>query len=256
MTRICILILIIFLSIDLSAERINGPANIRIEPQKEVFVSLFDSVEVRCTELKDNWFQIVFTIKVSEDIYENQKQIKKGEKLFDFNGKEIGIAITDIPLSTSSSWSSGGAPGNPKRFGIEIYGYTHKDNIYSWSIPENPLNKIISENKNNLTLETFNKFINDFKFEKYGLLKNLAPNLIEYMIHENDIDDLSPIDRIRLIFEGQKLIAIVHSRNLNTTDFKTLNIQRDMKLTIFALPKDMDEKTFIEINNKAYWGVY
>jgi hypothetical protein len=255
MIRLCILISILFLTIDLSAEMINGPANIRIEAQKEVFVSLFDSVEVRCAELKDNWFQIVFTIKVSEDIYENQRQINKGEKLFDFNGKEIGIAIADIPLNISSSWSSGGTPGNPKRFGMEIYGYTHKDNIYNWSIPENPLNEIISDNKNNLTLVAFNKFINEFKFENNGLLKELAPFLTEYMIYENDIDDPSPLDRIRLIFEGQKLIAIVHSRNLGTTDFRIVNIQRNMKLTIFALPKNMDEKTLIEINNKAYLGV-
>ncbi len=255
MTRLRILILILFLTIDLSAEIINGPANIRIEPQKENFVSLYDSVEIRCTELRNNWYQIVFTIKVSEDIYENQKQIQKGEKLIDFNGKEIGIAITDIPLTTCSSWSSGGAPGNPKRFGMEIYGYTHKDNIYNWSIPENPLNEIISENMNDLNLVTFTKFINDFKFEKYGLLKELAPSLTEFMIYENDIDDPSPIDRIRLIFEDQKLIAIVHSRNLDTTAYKTVNIQRDRKLTIFTLPKNMDEKTLIEINNKAYWGV-
>jgi len=247
--------LILFLSIDLSAEKINGPANIRIEPQKEIFISIYDSVEVRCTELKDNWYQIVFTIKVSEDIYKNKKQIKKGEKLIDFNGKEIGIAVNDISLTTSSAWSSGGAPGNPKRFGMEIYGYTHKDNIYNWSIPENLLNKIILANNSKLTLETFNKFITDFKFEKYGLLKDSVPNLTEYMIHENDIDDPSPIDRIRFIFEGKKLIAIVHSRGLKTDGFKTVKIQRDMNLTIFTLPKNMDEKSFIEINNKAYWGV-
>lgn len=255
MTRFTIITLILLLSIDLSAEMINGPANIRLEPQKDIIVSLYDSVEVRCTELRDNWYQIVFTIKVSEDVFENQKDIKKGEKLIDFDGNIIGIAINDIPLTTSSSWSSGGAPGNPKRCGMDIYGYTHNDNIYNWSIPENPLNKIIFENKNSLTLKTLNKFINDFKFENYGLLKNLAPSLTEYMIYENDIDDPSPIDRIRLIFEGQKLIAIVHSRNLNTTDFKTVNIQREMKLTIFTLPKNMDEKKFIEINNKAYYGV-
>lgn len=182
MTRLTIIILILSLSIDLSAEMINGPANIRLEPQKDIIVSLYDSVEVRCTELRDNWYQIVFSIKVSEDVFENQKEIKKGEKLIDFNGNVIGIAINDIPLTTSSSWSSGGAPGNPKLCGMDIYGYTHKDNIYNWSIPENPLNQIIFENKNNLTLKTFSKFINDFKFENYGLLKNLAPSLTEYMI--------------------------------------------------------------------------
>jgi hypothetical protein len=255
MTRHLILILILFVSIDLSAEIINGPANIRIEPQKEIFVRLCDSVEVRCTVLKDNWYQIAFTIMVSEDIFKNQKQIKKGEKLIDFNGKEIAIAMNDIPFSKSSSWSSGGASGNPKRFGMEIYGYTHKDNIYNWSIPENQLNKIISENNSNFILTTFDRFLYDFKFEKYGLLKDLAPALTEYMIYENDIDDPSPLDRIRLIFEDQKLIAIVHSRGLNTDGYKTIDIKRDMKLTIFTLPGNMDQKTFIEINNKAYLGV-
>ena len=251
MTRLSIFILMLFLSIDLSAEMINGAANIRVEPQKDVIVSLNDSVEVRCTELRDNWYEIVFTIKVSEGV----KQIKKGEKLIDFDGNVIGIAINDIPLETCSFWSSGGAPGNPKRFGIDIYGYAYKNNIYIWSIPENPLNQIILENKDNLTLATFNKFINDFKFGKHGLLKCLAPTLTEYMIYENDIEDPSPIDRIRLIFEEQKLIAIVHSRVLKTDGFITVDIEREMKLTIFTLPQKMDKKTFIEINNRAYYGV-
>ena len=104
-------------------------------------------------------------------------------------------------------------------------------------------------------MKTFSKFINDFKFENYGLLKNLAPNLTEYMIYENDIDDPSPLDRIRFIFEDQKLIGIVHSRDLQIDDWKTVNIERERKLTIFSLPKNMNEKTFIEINNKAYWGI-
>ena len=104
-------------------------------------------------------------------------------------------------------------------------------------------------------MATFNKFINDFKFGKHGLLKYLAPTLTEYMIYENDIEDPSPIDRIRLIFEEQKLIAIVHSRVLKTDGFITVDIEREMKLTIFTLPQKMDKKTFIEINNRAYYGV-
>ena len=248
------IILILILSQNSVAEVINGPANIRAEPQKQVFLELYDSVDVRCTELKANWYQIAITIKITEDIYSSGQDIKKGDKLMDWNNKIIGVALTDIPPSCCSPWTSGGAPGNPKRFGMDIFGYTFKDNIYSWSIPENPLNKLILENKNNLNLIAFKKYLSDFKFEQSGLLKDL-PTLTEYMIYENDIDDPSPLDRIRVVFENQKLIAIVHSREIDSKQWETVDISRSRKLTIFSLPKNIDKKTFIDLNNKAYMGI-
>jgi hypothetical protein len=250
-----ILPFLLLCSFETYAERINGPANVRFDPGKEIVLSLNDSVEVDCTELRDNWYEILIIVKVSEIYFENQLQIKKGATLFDFNNNPIGVALEDIPSSMASSWKSGGAPGNPEVFGMNIYGFTFRDNIYESSIPENPLMTLIKNSRHNLTYSTFKKFIEDFNFQNYGLLKDFYPNLNEFMIYENGIDDPSPLDRIRFVFEDNSLIAIIHTRELKIEGIEEISIERDRKLTIFKLPKGSSRQEFIEKNNKAYWGI-
>ncbi len=241
-------------SSNLLAEVIKGPADIRPGIHEDIVLTLNDGVQVSCTRLLDGWYQISFSIKISEEKYNSQDPVRKGEKLIGWDNNVIGLATNDIPFSKSYSWTSGGAPGNPKRYGMQIFGFAKPNNIYEWSIPENPLNQILAK-KGSLTLSVFSEYFNKFEFRKIGYLETLMPTLTEYMIYENDIDDPSPIDRLRFIFEEQTLIAIVHSRELKTPDWKTEQIVRDLKLTVFTLPKGIDRETFIRINNKSYNGV-
>jgi hypothetical protein len=255
MTRIILLLGLAALPSALCAELIKGPANIRLGPNKEIIVSLYDSVDVSCTPLRNGWYRISFSVKVTDELFNSHKGILKGEKLVDWNDRVIGVAVNDIPLSDSYSWTSGGAPGNPKRFGMEVFGFTHVENIYAASIPENRLNQILRDNKGNLNLSAFEDFHETFGFTNHGLLSKLSPSLTEYMIYENVIDDPSPLDRLRLIFEGQKLLAIVHTRELATTQSETVSIARDRLLTIFSLPANTTKKEFVDVNNRGYWGV-
>ncbi len=236
-----------------SAERIDGPANVRTNPKGITLISLFDNVLVDCTELRNNWYQIAISLKINESQYESAIPIQKGDTLVNWKNEKIGIALMNIPDSLCFSWTSGGAPENPKRFGMEIFGFTYKGNIKPESIVENDLVEIINSNNHELSKQLFSKHLEKFNYIE-GLSIAEMPEYETLMVSENIIDDPSPIDRVRLIFEENKLIAIVHSRFLNL-NYETVDIDRGRMLTIIQSMNLEKKKRFIAMNNKTYWGV-
>ena len=254
MKKILLAFLILFISISMFAERIDGPANIRTGKNGVKLLTLFDNVEIDCTEPVNDWYQIGISIQIDLEQYEKVKPIEKGDTLKNWRNEIIGIALIDIPDSISYIWSSGGAPGNPKRFGMEIFGSTFKSNIRPESIVEPVLKTIIEDNNGSLTLEKFRSHMTIFKYQD-GLGIPDYEKLTTYMVYENAIDDPSPLDRVRLIFEGNNLIAIVHSRELELSDYKTYAIERGRKLTLLKQFSDTERAIFIEKNKQTYWGI-
>jgi hypothetical protein len=242
--------LMLITSIFTFAERIDGPANIRQEIKGEIIFTINDNIEVDIGELKNDWYELVVSLTLTEEQFESSL-IKKGEKLY--NGKgEIGVALKD--LSLNSKYSGGGAPGVPKWYGVDIYGYTFKGNIRPESIVEPVISKLIESNRQNLTILIFRKHMDYFGYVDGLKIKDLD-KYDTYMIYESILDDISPLDRIRLIFEGEKLIAIVHSRDLTITNFETVPIERGRKLTLIKDFSAEEKEAFIEKNRQTYWGI-
>lgn len=241
------------ISISAFAEKIDGPANIRTEPKGELKFSLNDKVDIECTEFKNDWCEILVTIKLTKEQYNTNPLIfKKGTKLYNLQGKEIGETLVD--LKVSSKMTTGGAPGVPNWYASELYGYTFKSNIRPESIVEPILTDLIKLNKSNLTFEILKNHLTEFQYTD-GLVIPDYDFLTTYMIYENSIDDPSPLDRIRLVFENDALIAIIHSRELDLPDFKTYEIERGRKLTIIKQFADKENADFIEKNKQAYRGM-
>jgi hypothetical protein len=142
-----------------------------------------------------------------------------------------------------------------KRFGIEIYGYTYKSNIRINSIPEIPLTKILIEHSYKLNSNILDNFIDNFKFRSTDMLKKSYPSIEEYYILENTVDDPSPMDRVRLIFYHEKLIAIVHTRDMSVTNTISIDLVRGRKLMIIDLPNKFKQDEFVENNIHAYDGL-
>ena len=235
------------------AEKIDGPANIRTSPQGIKLISLFDNVFVDCTELRNNWYGIAISLKITASQFESIIPIYKGDTLINWKNEKIGIALMNIPDTLCFSWTSGGAPHNPKIYGMEIFGYTYKSNIKTESIVENDLIGIINSCSYELSKKLFSRHLEKFNYTK-GLSIADMPEYETLMVLENIVDDPSPIDRIRLIFQESKLVAIVHSRNLNL-NYETIDIDRGRKLTIVQNMNSEKKMKFIEMNNKIYWGV-
>jgi hypothetical protein len=242
--------LILLTSTFIFAERIDGPANIRQEIKGEIIFSLNDNVEVDLGELENDWYELVVSLTLTEKQFESGL-IKKGDKLYSGKG-EIGVALKD--LSIGSKYSGGGAPGVTKWYGVDIYGYTFKGNIRPESIVEPAISELIESNSQNLSIQTFKKHMDYFGYVDGLKIKDLG-KYETYMIYESILDDISPLDRIRLIFENEILIAVVHSRNLTLTNFETVPIERGRKLTLLKIFSAQDKKIFIQKNKETYWGI-
>ncbi len=126
------LIIIIFFALVLSAttnaELIDGPANIRENPNGQILFSLNDNVPIGYKVDKDGWYNVSLTVCVKENDFSNEKGIIKGAKLFDSAMNEIGNTLDAIPLS----YFIGGNPSYNKEdhiYTCTINGYTFRDNL-------------------------------------------------------------------------------------------------------------------------------
>ena len=116
-----VIIGLMFLTVSVSghSERINGPANIRDSAKGEISFSLNDNVEVETIEPQNDWFKILISIKLTNEQYRADPLVfKKGTKLFDMKGREIGITLKDLTIG--SKMTAGGAPGVPEWFAAEL----------------------------------------------------------------------------------------------------------------------------------------
>jgi hypothetical protein len=64
-------------SIIAKAELIDGPANVRIGPQKDIIFSLYDSITVDCSYLKYDYYKIGISIRIMEDQFNQDVPLKK-----------------------------------------------------------------------------------------------------------------------------------------------------------------------------------
>ena len=232
------------------AERIHGPANVRQDIKGEIAFSLHDNVKVDIGELKGNWYELVVSLTLTEKQFESGI-IKSGEKLYTRDG-EIGVAVKDLGLS--SKYSGGGAPGVPKWYGVDVYGYTFKGNIRPESVVESAISELIELNGQNLTLEILKEHMDYFGYVEGLKIKDMDM-YNTFMIYESILDDISPLDRVRLIFDSEKLIAVVHSRDLAVTNFETVPLERGRKLTLIKVFSTEDKRAFIEKNKQTYWAI-
>lgn len=251
--KVPLVLLIYFSVLTIYAERIDGPANIRDNPQGQTTFSLNDNVEVDTSPLLNDWYEIVITVKLTKEQYDaSPAGLKKGTRLYNDNGEEIGVVLQDLKLS--GEMTGGGAPGIPKWYAGELRGYTFKSNIRPESIIEPVISALITANRTKLTRQAFEKHMTDFNYQE-GLAIRDMPQYDTYMVHESILDDPSPLDRIRLIFQAEKLVAIIHSRDLQITGYETVPIERDRKLTLLSSFRDSEKIRFIEKNNESYAGV-
>ncbi|MEZ4828926.1 MAG: hypothetical protein R3C61_21965 [Bacteroidia bacterium] len=254
MRRLALIVLFTILVLTTFAERIDGPANVRSAPKGTPIISLNDNVDVGCSQLVNGWFTISISMKISKEQYDSKTPFSRGDSLFNWQDEFIGTVLTNIPDSLQSPWYSGGAPGNPLRYGMDIYASTYKSNIKPQSIPEIPLAAILSRTKNRPTKEDLDQYMIDFNFTNSGILPQLVKGYDEQMIYESTIDDPSPMDRIRFIFRNSELIAIVHTRPIGEF-LSSQALVRGRNIIILKQMTPTEQQEFLEINRRAYDGI-
>jgi hypothetical protein len=222
---------------------------VTVDVGKAVIFTLNDGVDVQCGTEKNRGYTISVIIKITKAQFDKGLTIKKGHKLIDVKNKVIGVAVMDILGDMTNPYSYG-----PDTFVMEIFGFVNKNSVDIKSIPENVLNTFINS-KTPLTLDAFKGFIklNDYRTD--DLLENYFPKLVAFSISESTVEDPSPSDRIRLIFENNKLLAVAHSRELIISGKKDYEIAAGKKIIVFSSPSGVSIQKFIAVNKLSYQGV-
>ena len=211
-------------------ERIKGPADITDKINGEVIFSLHDNTQVTCTDLSGDWYQVGLSMKLKNDTLAGDT-LRKGTKII-VDGKITGEVFRDMYVSTYTTNEGVWA---------ELSGFTHKDNIYPYSIIENALTSYLTK-VNDRSLSAFLPFIKDFEMETNEVNKPFT----SFMTYENWIDDPSPLMRIQLIFYQNRLIGVLHSRKLNLPGTKDYPLRRDFKVAFYEDVKPELRSHFIK----------
>ncbi len=222
-------------------ERIDGPANIRDSINGEIILSLNDNVLIETTPTLNNWLGIGIDVKLNKQQL-NDFKIFPNENLITSNGEIIGQTIDTVDIYMTNEEDGYGSIG----------GYTHSENIKSNTFPENILNQLLKQGKTKMI--DYKSFIRSFKFQN-DIFEDL-PNLTQYYIYESSVVDLSPQDRITLLFnKNDELVGIIHSRNINTENYKTYPLILGHKLTITSDINSNEVKRLIKRRIKFYNSV-
>jgi hypothetical protein len=208
-------------------ERIDGPANIRDTINGKLLFELSDLTLVETTQIKNNWLEVGVFIKPTQE-QADKFYILPNKKIYSGENQIIGITKDTV------EFLMGG-----EDYAL-INGYSHKKNIKENSIPENGLMDLIKRNK--FKLSEYSDYMKNFKYEISGL--GGLNNVEQYFIYQSMLIDISPRDRITLIFREKILIGFVHSRKLYLENFKTYELIRGHKLTITS---DLTEDEINEI---------
>lgn len=205
-------------------ELIDGPANVRDTVNGKILFSLFDGVPVESTDTTNMWVQVGLEIDVTPSQYE-VLHLEKGDTIF-LNKRQVGVALDNVGLQSGLE-TSRGLKG-------ELVGYTSFKNIKKNTIAEYGLEQILIEDPD----PTVDKFTRYFKM--MGFQSSNSDHFVGFQLDENSIDDPSPMLRLWILFNHDKLFGVVHSRKLNIfSNSKTYKVDRGYTLTIVG---DQDPK--------------
>lgn len=189
-------------------ERIDGPANVRDGINGKLLFSLDDQVLVSSTPLENDWYRIGLLMDIDTSEL-GINTVKKGRKII-VDGEEVGEIKADMRVWTGTNY---------QKAWVELSGYTHKDNIKPGSIIENVLPDYLQTADGERSLPQLQTFIRQFEMENAEQFEGYTI----YYNYENWLEDPSPMWRIGLVFQKDKLVSILHSRPLEipgTTDHK------------------------------------
>lgn len=219
-------------------ERINGPANIRDTVNGKILFSLNDGVIIETSPAINKWVKIGVFVKLTSKQMEVFK-LEKNISLINEDGKTIGKTISQVEISMIE-----------KEVGY-LEAYTHQDNINMEFNPEEQLMKILA--MGNYQKKALEPFMKKFGFTEYQEDNKLK--FSQYFIYESTVVDLSPLDRITLLFDNQNVVGYFHTRNMVVKGFKTYELVRGHKLSILETLPNKDIKSLIQKRNAYYNSV-
>lgn len=125
-----ILMVLFFTQSGFSQKYINGPANLRDQPNGKIMIQLEDAFQVFVMEQTGDWFKIEFSCLV-ENTYLADSILPKGISLFNDQLKPIGKTLNQIELSQYTE------PSEKDGFSrVDFDFYTYKTNLKDLTFEE------------------------------------------------------------------------------------------------------------------------
>lgn len=212
MKRIMLPLILMFVLVStwtVYAELIDGPANIRDEPQGQELILLNDGVLVDSSECMDDWHNIGLMIYFDGESHKDGG-VAKNSILHDAQANQIGIALTDL---APSPWLDLKYDEGLDRYYFFFHGYTHKDNIKENSTVEDMLLRTLIENQNNLSLAALKQHIDMHEYYRWSSKGDFET----YLYYEFTVGLYSKGARLILFFYNGELVAILHNRDIDYT---------------------------------------
>ena len=219
-------------------EKINGPANIRDTVNGKILFSLNDGVIIETSPAINKWVKIGVYVKLTNKQIEAFK-LEKNISLINEKGEVIGKTMNIVEISMVED-----------EIGY-LEAYTHQDNLNMAFNPELDLMKILAQGI--FQKKAFESYMKKFGFEAYEEDHTLKYK--QYFMYESIAVDLSPLDRITLLFNQNNFVGIFHTRNITSKGFKTFTLVRGHKLTVLETMSNQDVKYLKDKRNTYYNSV-
>ncbi|MBK3520053.1 hypothetical protein [Carboxylicivirga marina] len=222
-------------------QQIDGPANCRDGINGEILYVLEDSTFIYAREPEDNWFKIRVDAHVDEKDYKNGHLVK-GAKLYDINGKVIGVLQKDIETYLDK-WYAGG-----KNYtAVHIESYTFKSNIRNSTILEREIERIVSIEDDYERNEELKELISLFGFQYHSVSDY---SVFTYYEYDNQLTcDI----RMFIYFDNHDLIGIAKGgRKLNIKSIDRGKIDYEFDIYYFFPLTENAKQQFVEKMDKYF----
>lgn len=190
------------------AETIDGPANIRSEPNGKVIATIENGEKLNIRGCSNGWYKVEVPVFIyRKDVTDGSSYVPAHTNLYNIESKVIGTILS------KTKFIDGRDNDDDRRQGV-IVGFTAIKNIRPESILELEIEKLLVNRK--LHLET--DWSNHIRNSGYESLITYG-DFESFEVFEEFGLEITPAPRIILFFYKQKLFAIYHNKPINYSHF-------------------------------------
>lgn len=194
-------IVLLLLPFFLFAERINNTAEVYSQPGKSTIAQLYSGSGIYIAEQNKDWTKIIAVVNAPAKAFnDNTLEVERGTILNDALGQSTGRLYSKLKLPAQYSY-------NTDNVIFELVGYIRTSLIDTNWVIENRLVHIIDSARSKVLLSDVLPDIKKFGF--YVPVQDSGFTAFQL----NDIAGLdykNPVERLRLIFYDDRLVAIFH----------------------------------------------
>lgn len=184
-----------------SAERINANAEVYSEPGKSTIAQLYKGSGIYIAQQDANWAKIIAVVNSPSSFFDdNTLELKRSSLLYDAIGQETGRIYGNLKLPAQYSYTDDYVI-------FELVGYIRTSLIDTNWIAENRLVHIIDSAKSRVrysdVLPEIKKFGFSVPIQDSGFTAFVLSDIA-------GLDYKNPIERLKLVFYENRLVAIFH----------------------------------------------